>query len=413
MKLANWRDDVLYAAAHELSVDVTSIDFSKDLARQYTAFGNRHLKNAYELFDWPELNLTEERAFRNIWNDSKQFYRVNTGTDLGQLFYIPNMTYYDVVPTAGIDPPIGTLPTNTTYFTPTDLTTFERYIAYEQTCQRTIGELMGIYNGNPNLFYPCWNVPCINYKPNEKGIQVRTSNPTVFVRYRTPPSVFTSEPWNANTTYQKGHKVYWNYDGNCYKARITVPAGHVPSSSTYWSMIQLPDFLAQYVALKIAGNASEDVATKGSYDNEAILVLGREIDKRIEQGQKWPTYNLGFPRRYPMFDWIESLPFCGSSTVTTLTDICYDEDGGEEVNAGDEEGIATLISGQDYIDVTFVTPKLATGYNFEVLALNYPTNPPPEKVWIGTPIKSLNGFRVYLNSAPTDALFTLSWRITV
>lgn len=413
MKTANWRQDVLYAAASELAIDISSIDFSKDIARQYTAFGNRHLKNSWEMFDWPELNITEERAFRNIWNSTKQFLRSDAGTAAGQLFYIPNMTYYDVRASAVIDPPVGTLPTNTTYFTPTDLTTFERYIAYQQTCQREIGELMGIYHSNPNLWRPCWNVPCISYKPNEKGIQVRTSNPTVFVRYRVPPSVFTSEPWSQTSSYLKGHIVFWNSDGNCYKARQNVPPGHIPSVTTYWSLVQLPDFLAQYVALKIAGNASEDVATRGAYDNEALLVLSREVDKRIEQGQKWPTYNLGFINRYHRYDWIESLPWCGSSTVTTLTDTCYDEDGGETVTAVDEENFISLIQGQDYIDVTFASTKLSTGYNFAYKDVNYATDPPPEKIWVTTTVKSTTGFRAYLNSSPSDGLFTLNWGVTL
>ena len=66
------------------------------------------------------------------------------------VLYLPNTTYYVVLQCALMDPPVGTLPTNTTYWQV--LTPVDSYIEYDQPCKRSIGVVSGVYKEDPRLF---------------------------------------------------------------------------------------------------------------------------------------------------------------------------------------------------------------------------------------------------------------------
>src|ERR1019366_3150528 len=346
LRVSNFQKDVIYVAASELAIDVESIDFNKDIARQYTSFANRHVKDAWEYWEWPEIDITEERAFRNIWNATKQFVRKASDGKPDQLFYIPSLTYYDVLSTAPSDPPVGTLPTNVTYFVPSDMTQFETYIDLDQPCRRAIGRVMGVYHGNPSLN---GSAPGVPYKPTEKGIFVRTGGPTVFMRYQILRSKFTSEAYDATLAYDSGDIVFFNDDGNCYRALISVPAGSTPTSSAYWALVPLPTTIAQYVALMTAASAAEDRQAKADLKAEAEQSLIREIDKLTEQGQRMPRYKMGNGRRRTFYSPGRncSVPWVCPSSVTTLTDVCEDSGGVQTVQIIQDIN-QPLVNGQGY-----------------------------------------------------------------
>src|SRR4029077_3625489 len=161
---------------------------ASDAGLAITEHVNARVKRAWFAWEWPEWTITEERAFRQIWNNSRLFYQVGADGKPDEVFYIPNVAthslvdaaYYRVKATAPGSPPLGTLPTNTTYWETMD--TVDTYIAFDQVCRRRIGEVLEVYADNPAVMKPPRE---LHHRPTENGIQIYEAGglATVFVRY--------------------------------------------------------------------------------------------------------------------------------------------------------------------------------------------------------------------------------------
>ncbi len=431
MKTVNFRDDLLKPIAYELGIDPDSSDLNNDHAAAWTSFINRYVRQGWEAWDFPELDVTEERAFRPIWSSSKQFRRV--GLNNGQpdeLLYIPDLVagnnpYYQVLSTAPTDPPVGTLPTNTTYFQP--LVLVDKYIAYDQQCRQTIGRVIGIYGSNPRMFTNSSGVKTsfrrLSYKPSEKGIDVHhTAKYTVWVKFQMVPSQFTSKQYSSTTTYNKGDLAYDPTTGNVYRA-VVVTTNNPPGSSS-WMVVPLPYTLQLFAIYAAASCASEDIVEQQNLMGKAQECLGREIDKLIEQGQRFPTYRTGFARKRHFGEWAVIDPTIGddspSSVVTTLTDICQDPWGNvamQDIDTLVQAAVTAIPSGQDYVDITFSQGMVdsagnpTSNWEFLELTVEYPTDPPPGKIAPDVVTNKLTtGGRVYLTAATPDGSYTLRWK---
>jgi hypothetical protein len=182
---------------------------------------NARVQTAWFAWEWPEWTITEERAFRQIWNDSRPFYQAGADGKPDEVFYIPNVAthslvdaaYYRVAESAPSDPPLGTAPTDTTYWETMD--TVDTYIEFDQVCRRRIGEVLDMYANNPAI---CKPPRCLPHRVNEKGVQVYEAGglSTVFVRYLTPAEQFTTFPYIPSRTYLRGDTVYVAEQGECY-----------------------------------------------------------------------------------------------------------------------------------------------------------------------------------------------------
>src|SRR4029077_9127687 len=175
------------------------------------------------LWEWPEWTITEERAFRQIWNNSRQFYQAGADGKPDEVFYIPNVATHSLVDAAYYrvktgNPPIGNPPTDTAYWEKMD--TVDTYIAFDQICRRRIGEVLEVFADNPATVKP---PRCLAHLRTENGIQVYEAGglSTVFVRYLTPAERFTVFPYIDSRTYLRGDLVYVAEQGECYQA-ITV-----------------------------------------------------------------------------------------------------------------------------------------------------------------------------------------------
>src|SRR6516165_7253440 len=73
-------------------------------ARSITRAINRRTRFAWRAWDFPDFSITEERAYRQVWNSTHQYFRGD------EIFHIPSVTYYVVNPQASEDPPIGDPP---------------------------------------------------------------------------------------------------------------------------------------------------------------------------------------------------------------------------------------------------------------------------------------------------------------
>lgn len=313
---------------------------NSDMARTIAERATERVRKAWRLWPWPDLTITEERAFRTIWNSTRQFRVVGENGKPDEVFYLgvnpdtadyTSQGYYRVKANAPGDPPVGTAPTNTTYFEV--FTLVDKFIALDQTCRRPIGEMIGVYKGNPRLSCP----EPLSYVRSEKGIDVSRycSGWSVFVKYLMKPEKFTMTPYIGSKMYVRNDLVYDFLTGECYVALVD-STGHEPTETSYWRRSQFPEFLQDYVKAGAYADGlkeSDETATaeqvtvrrqtKADADAEANDALYREIDLLIAQGQKFSYYKRWW--RWAGWGWCYSPPYTNGSTVTTLTDECDEE----------------------------------------------------------------------------------------
>ncbi len=241
---------------HGLNPDDSAIP--SDTFHAITEHANKRLATAESFWEWPQLTVTEERAFRTIWSVTKQFRIVGEDGKPDELIYLPTLVagdppYFKVKADAPMDPPVGTVPTDTTYFEPLD--PLDKYVSLDQWCRRPIGEVLGVYSGNPRL------VKCpvaLHFRPSEKGIDVRCgSGWTVWMRYMIAPEVFSYAPYIPGASYTRGQVRYYSPESDAFQCRQSHSAIHLPTDTDFWRPCQFPAFLAEHV--KAAGIGARPV----------------------------------------------------------------------------------------------------------------------------------------------------------
>lgn len=312
---------------------------SQDMSRSIVDHINDHVEALHQAWDWPEWTITEERAFRQIWNATVQYSRVSSLTGKpDEIFYLgtgfipggefgEDFGYYRVKSSEdiAIDPPVGTLPTNTSFFEVMEWV--DAYVEYDQPRKRSIGRVTGVYGGNPRLNgCGCGTGGGVHFRASEKGIDVRCQGgPTVFVTYLMPLPQYTIIPYVVGKTYVRGDVVFDFTTGECFQS--VAISTNPPSDSSVWRRIPFLQKWATIVVeeafadclLEFDQGGNQDLGAKSTLaaqaKERAILAYQARVDELTAQGQilKW-----GFCRK-KCDGWCESIPWTGGS-VTTLTD---------------------------------------------------------------------------------------------
>jgi len=301
---------------------------TQNTARAITEHITERVRTGWNYWPFPELTRTEERAYRTVWNDSRQF-----NVD-DELFFIPSMGYYKVVS----NPPIGTPPatqnpttgawtTNTTYYEVLD--PVDTYVEYDQPCKKPIDRVLGIYSQNPRVKTtdPYGNGICLCYRPSEKGIDVLNApGPTVFVQYMMPPSVFTMKPYIDGKSYNRSNRVFHPPTGNCYRSLADNNTSD-PTNTSYWTVEPFPSILAPYAKAGAYCDCLRETLTLPDQETrvmrataasaEAEQYIDAEIDKLMAQRH---LFYWMHPCRYPSGICVTQ-PWTGGS-VSELTDEC-------------------------------------------------------------------------------------------
>jgi hypothetical protein len=215
-----------------------------------------------------------------------------------ELYYSTDGKYYRVKSSAPGDPPVGTLPTDTTYFEPIDVS--DRYILLDQVNQTPIGDVITIFDTDPRLeqYHYAQKLP---FRPTEREITLTWAGtgPTVWVLFRINPSEFTGIPFVTGKTYALGDRILHPTDGECYSALMNAPTGDPTAQPAQWAKIPFPAFMRKYV---VAGayadglretNVNQPDPVKLQIQNtkvqmadaEADAYLQQEVDRLIVQGQ--------------------------------------------------------------------------------------------------------------------------------
>ena len=419
---------------------------------------NARVQTAWFAWEWPEWTITEERAFRQIWNDSRQFYQAGADGTPDEVFYIPNVSthslvdaaYYRVLDTAPSDPPMGTPPDDTTYWEPMD--TVDTYIEFDQVCRRRIGEVLDVYANNPAI---CKPPRCLNHRPTENGIQVYEAGGllTVFVRYLIPAEQFTTFPYIASRTYLRGDRVYVADQGECYQA-IQVTTGNDPATETsYWRRCLFPAVLAQYVQLGTYGDCLLESDSSDERDPVMLQIRGqnasraradaddeinRQINRLQAQGQAFRYLPFGVvvgkaARGAGAFYSVPGYVLQGGGAygygpitptgtgTTTISDQCETEWGYippappaviVQVPIANQRGSVQLVVGQSYVDVVFHSSQTNANWILVACEIVNTTDATPLNISPGViTSRTLTGFRVQLEGLPDTSNYFLNWAI--
>lgn len=245
---------VLHGLATSVGLDPL-LNLLADQAAAFTVYINDRLKEAWESYDWPELTLIEERAYRDA-------YAAATTYAIGdEVYYATTGKYYEAIAVT-----TGNLPTDATKWS--ELTSFERYVAYQQTGKTKLGEVFGVWTKDPRVNRAPGE---LGYDLNEKGVLVDFDAPaTVWVEFQLRPAEFTSVPWAAATAYVADNLVYLDSTGEVYRA-LQASTNQTPPNATYWAKVDFPYVLAPFV--KAAGKA--DVLREEGQEDAAIRQEGR------------------------------------------------------------------------------------------------------------------------------------------
>lgn len=274
------------------------------------------VSNMWRGWQWPELTLTEERAYRQVWNSSVQ-YRVQ-GEDgrPDELYYLPTSTYYKVRVDAPSNPPPATAPVDSTYFQVLDAVT--PFVARDQRNKRSMGPVLGVYGADPSV-NGCCTQNCLQFRPSEKGVTVcHGPASTVFIQYLIPEPVYTMVPYIAGKAYVRGNRVFWTEDGNCYTC-IADNNNQTPATRSFWALEPLPTTFAQYAEAGAFADTLSESYPGGNTDIQARMVLQQlasaEADQALQQEVDSLTaqgYKLQWNFCRPIHGWCNSKSWTGS-----------------------------------------------------------------------------------------------------
>jgi hypothetical protein len=253
---------VLYSVARQFGLDPTATptgNLETNVALSILDYINTRTREAWELWDFTELMVDDQRAFANAWNPTSTY-------TAGQIVYdwlLNTNAYYSSIGST----PANTAVTNTTYWTagptlPVPLTV----PTYGQTgptgaLNQEIGTVFGVYSNDP--YANAFPRP-VNWTRTAKGITVYpvtyASAPvvlaggaitypfinlsTVYVLHRIPFPGFSSDQYSATVAYIAGNQVYYGTD--TYQC-ILGNTGQLPSNVTYWTLVPFPYILSEFV----------------------------------------------------------------------------------------------------------------------------------------------------------------------
>jgi hypothetical protein len=286
-------------------------EIPQDMSRALVEHINERVRTICDGWMWPEWTVTEERAFRPVWNSTEAYLKVSSTDGLpDEVFYLgaayvvggdfgTGYGYYRVKADAPADPPIGTVPTNATYWELID--PVDTFIAYDQRDRRAIGQVLEVYSGNPRV--PTGSMRGRRrFNPSEKGIDVPGGGTTVFITQKLPVPTYTMVPYVVGKTYSRGETVFDPTTGECYQAITTTTAA--PSDATKWNWVPFLAVWTEYVCNGAFADTMLEFDQGGNGDIQAKVVLAqaaseraekhyeREVDTLVAQGQVL-KYNFG------------------------------------------------------------------------------------------------------------------------
>lgn len=287
MRTVNFKSDTINGVAHLLGIDPEQ-DLLRDHARAWVASINSAVRFAWAFWQWSEFEVTEERAFRQIYYGDV-IYSANSGED-SEVYFLDTEKYYRVIGS----PPIATAPTNLAYWE--EITDLDYHIAYHQYGKEAIDRFISIDNVSPrtSLSALAWKM-----SPSGYGIDVsRIAGPTVWVTYIPRSPKFATDLYSDTATYARGDVVLDLASGTCYRA-LTANTAIALSNVDRWRIQPMPYVISEYVKYATAAEQCDDLQSRAVFQDMADKKLYGEIDKLMAQGQTF-FYSPSRQTRIPL-----------------------------------------------------------------------------------------------------------------
>lgn len=269
LRTANYRDEVIGGIGALLGVDPR--DLQSQTANTWAQRVNSWVRKGWDYWQWKQLQLTEERAFRQVYTSL-----LNYRAGLDEVYFLETASYFRAI--ADVNP--GETPANTAAkWIPLDF--FERYLAFDQYGDQSIGKIISLNWCDPSVG-ASWNRR-VDFTLDGNGARVDSGGNTVWVTYQVRQPIFTGAQYDSTTYYSRDALVYDPESGECYRA-LGESAGEPVANGLYWYPQEMPYLLSEYVQYGAASDLAEDLATKSAYAGEAEERIAREINNELEQG---------------------------------------------------------------------------------------------------------------------------------
>jgi len=254
---------VLEGCAVRNGVIPSSSSYSPEYVQMLTEFINDRVREALEFTFWPELTLSEQRAFRDDW-------LVTTAYVTGDEVWDPTSEEYYIA----LQDNTGSTPASNPGDWGTDFTV-STLIEYEQDGKTPLGYIEGVYKDNPET---CERPRGVAYVIAPTGVRVFDAGGSqVYVRFMEREPIFTSVLWSASETNVIGDLRYDTASGECYKALLSslnvTPVGN-PAT---WEIIKFPWAFAAYV--RWAAGEMDTLREDGQHGK--AFALNEEAENRL------------------------------------------------------------------------------------------------------------------------------------
>jgi len=269
---------VLDAIARREGKDPDSGANSAQFAARACEFLNHRFEDLYKWAHWGFIMLMEQRAYRDAWSNATTY-------SIGDEVWLASAgKYYSSL----TDSNLNNNPDGDTVNWE-ELTTFERYVAYEQTGQTVIESVESVSARNPRTSqqYPGY----LSFTLTNLGVLVsEVAGNQVWVQFRKPAPQFTTTAWSSATTYSAGQLVYVASTGEAYKSLQGSNLDQDPTTETaYWEKVDFPAKFKRAIVLWVQGDLlDEDQQTSRAlvkYEKALESVQNLEDEEFEQNGQ--------------------------------------------------------------------------------------------------------------------------------
>jgi hypothetical protein len=290
---------ILYSIARRLGLAPTgdNQNLSPDKARELLDYMDARLKEAWELYDFNEITLVEERAFANDYDPTLSYNAGDMVWDWCSRSY-----YQALVPTVG-----GTL-ANTAVWQANTQPPYPRFIPWWQPGHTPIGTCFTAWNKNP---YSDLNRIRFDFIQSTTAVQFSFApvSSTVWIQFRIPYPGLALDQWDSSETYNTGDAALYGsdtylslIDNNLNQTPPVKPAG-VPAalnpfdpnaSDSNWQQFRIPWVFRQFV---IYAAFSDALVCAGQNEKapdqlqQAYAALASEFDKQTIQAGQFTGYS--------------------------------------------------------------------------------------------------------------------------
>jgi hypothetical protein len=294
-------------------------------------YAHHRLRYAWGFREWDDLERTEERIFCNVeWTTTATYLKgvvvfhradgfyyvavrnvaiagIEPGSDLTRWGQIAesydDVLDYDAATTyapgdRARDPNTGTVYQSA--FTQTgidfsDLTgwgalpLFDRYVAYEQTSETALGDILGVYETDPKRFA---NARRVDFNTSENGVQVWEDLPFVWINYRLRIPELKGDAWDATATYAVGAQIYYvtaTTRGNFYNCVSAAGVAESPAThASKWALVEIPRILQGFIENGMAADYCAEDRPQKAARHEAMAgeLLAVEALKHDHQNER-------------------------------------------------------------------------------------------------------------------------------